>query len=162
MRTIPVAMAVALLLAACGGGQPAEEAAAGGASPGATSGGAARSGGEESVAAVQQSPGTPLATLRFNLTQRPVVGQPFPLQLVLQSKTPVPELRVEVESGELAVSPEVATLALEADQPLTHELMLSGREADLLEVRVRLAAGEGGAATVYAIPVLVSAAAAGE
>lgn len=161
MRSKPVAIcaALTLALAACGGqeDQPAVP-AEGGPAATATNAGSRRSS-EESVAAVLQSPAPAFATLRSTLPQRPVVGEPFPLQLLVSASQPVERLQLTVESADLQVTADRAALTLEsANEAATHELTLTGNQAGLAEITVRLSTGDGKPEAVYAIPVMVETA----
>ncbi len=152
MRTIATVM-MATLLAACSGND--SESASSTQDAGSTATSAARAGGD-TVAAVLQTPGTALAAVRYQVGGRPVVGQPFPVTLSVSAAQAVPMLTVRAESRELEVSPAVSQLVLSADEAATLELGVTAQQPGLMELTARLS-GEGGAETVYAIPVLVSA-----
>ncbi len=156
VRRIPVAIPALLLLAlaACGGRDDEAGADAGGSTSGTT--GSVR--GAEPVSAVLQSTGTPLASLRFTLPERPVAGQPFTMELSATASQPVEALQVQVESAQLQVDPATAGLMLEGgDRATTLALTLTAQQPGLAEISVRLT-GEGSPTpTAYAIPVLVSA-----
>lgn len=147
---------MALALAACGGGAP--EGAGGETKPAA----AAASTADESVAAVLQSEGTALAQLRFVVESRPVAGETFTVRLVASAGAPVPALQLVAESGALAVvAGSEATLALEANGAgASHPVTLSAARAGLAELTVRLRAADR-PETVYVVPLLVAAPAAG-
>lgn len=156
VRRIPGAFSAALLLvlAACGSkdGEPAND--AGSATSAASAGARA---GEEPVTAWVQSAGTPLATLQFLLSERPVVGQPFTLQLSATVTQPVPVLQLQAQSSDLAVDPQQAELALGDTGRIGEQaLTLTAEQPGLAELIVRLSANDAGAETVYAIPVLVA------
>jgi hypothetical protein len=121
--------------------------------------------GDESVAAVQESPGAPVAQLRFLIDTRPVVGKPFSLKLLASSPSPVPGLRMTVDSIGLELDTASADLGLELEgsaddatrsYATTHELAAVAREVGLAEVFVRLSAGADTPETLYVIPVLVA------
>lgn len=148
-------MVLALGLAACDRGAEPDAAAA---VPAATAP-AAAGGGSDAVMAVLQSQGTPVAKLQFVLAARPVAGAPFPLQLHVSAAAPVPELQLAVESAGLTIEPATAALALEtANVAVVHEVMLTAPQAGLVNVLVRLKGADAPEA-VYAVPVLVAAAA---
>lgn len=149
--------ALLLALAACGNSEGGPEAPTGENPPAdATAERRANRSTEESVAAVQHSPGTPLATLRYTVPERPVAGQPFALQLSFSAAQPVAGLQVKVESDDLTVTPESAQLALEgADEVVVQELVLTAQQAGLSELTARISGEDSRAETVYAIPVLV-------
>lgn len=154
MRTATVTIAaIALALGACGGKQ--EERAPGDAAStgeGATT--ASRAADNDAVAAVQSTPGTPVARLHFVIESRPVAGQPFVVRLLVSAAEPQPELHLAAESSTLTIQPRTAVLALDtAAGAVTHTLTVTAGQAGLAEISVRLKAGA--AETPYAIPVLV-------
>lgn len=159
VRRFPGVITATLLLALAGCGSNGDEPAA--SAPGtandAPATDAAGRNGDDSVAAVLQSQGTPLATLRFTVTERPVAGQAFGLQLAATAAQPG-DLMLRVESTDLVATPETAELALEAAQPVTRDFTLTATTAGLAELTVRLSGEAGRPETVYAIPVLVAAA----
>lgn len=161
MRSKPVAICAALTLAltACGSqeDQPAVPAEGGSAATAANAG--SRRSSEESFAAVLQSPAPAFATLRSTLPQRPIVGESFPVQLLVSAPQPVERLQVTVESTDLQVTPDRAALTIgSANEAATHELTLTGNQAGLAEITVRLSTDDGKSEAVYAIPVLVGTA----
>src|SRR5690606_24613765 len=109
--------AVLLALAACGrNDEPSAGAAGDPAAADAMAGDAAGRRADESVAAVLQSQGAPLATLRFTVPERPVAGQAFTMQLSAAAAQPVENLQLQVESTDLVVTPGTAELVLDAAQ----------------------------------------------
>lgn len=114
--------------------------------------------GDDAAPAVLQSTGAPVAQLSYIIDTRPVVAEPFTVKLRASSATPVPELQVLASAEEMIIAPEAGTIAIEkADAPATHELIVTAPRPGLTLLNVRLKSGEG-AETVYAVPVLVSAA----
>ena len=160
LRRIPGVMMAAMLLAltACGSNEDPSAAAPDDTAPaGGQEGEAATRRADESVAAVLQSQGTPLATLRFTVTDRPVAGQAFPMQLSVSAAQPVESLQLQVESADLIATPGQAELLLDETQaPVIREFALTAAEAGLVELTVRLSSDGSGPETVYAIPVLVA------
>lgn len=161
MRSKPVAICAALTLAltACGSqeDQPAVPPEGGSAATAANAG--SRRSSEDSVAAVLQSQAPAPATLRFTLPQRAIVGEPIPLQLLVSAPQPVERLQLTVESADLQATPDSAALVLEsANEAATHELTLTGNQAGLAEITVRLSTDDGKSEAVYAIPVMVGTA----
>lgn len=152
--------AVLLALAACGrNDEPSAGAAGDPAAADAMAGDAAGRRADESVAAVLQSQGTPLATLRFTVPERPVAGQAFTMQLSAAAAQPVENLQLQVESTDLVVTPGTAELVLDAAQtPVIQDFTLTAAGEGLAELTVRMSGDGGRAETVYAIPVLVAAA----
>jgi hypothetical protein len=144
-----------LLLPACGS-KDATDAATGGSGRG--SGVAGTQAGDDSVAAVIQSVGTPVATLRYSLPERPVAGRPFQVRLSASAPQPVPGLQLTVESTELEFSPERFGLALEQeDSAADQDLTVIAREQGLVDLVVRLTADGVRGETVYAVPLMVTA-----
>jgi hypothetical protein len=153
-------MVLALGLAACDRSADPDPAAAPSGSAPAAAAPATGSTGSDAVQAVLQTQGTPVAKLQFVLPSRPVAGTPFPLQLHVTAPAPVPELQLAAESSSLAIEPATATLALETpDVAVVHQVMLNAAEPGLVDLLVRLKAADAPEA-VYAVPVLVAAAAA--
>jgi hypothetical protein len=160
MKTVAMAVATALVLAGCGRKDAQQAAApAGSAAPSASV--AAGSGlDQNAVAAVLQSPGAPVAALSFLIESRPVVDKPFALKLLATAAQPLPALQLGVESASLIVSPANGVLAIEdAGKPVSYELVVTAPAAGLTQLTVSLK-GEELPVTEYAIPVLVSEAAA--
>jgi hypothetical protein len=154
-------VAAGVTLGLCGCGDRQEPAAGSPAATGAagTQGPAQVRTGDGAVAGVLESTGPAVASLWFEVVERPVAGQPFTLKLQLSAAQPLPSLEVAVGSEGLKITPERASLALaEASTPVSHELTVTAPEAGLFDLRVRLVAGEQGAESLYAIPVLVAAA----
>jgi hypothetical protein len=116
--------------------------------------------GADAVAAVLQSSGTPLAKLGFVVATRPVAGMPLELRLDLSSASGVPAVQVRVEAQSFAIDPATAqvSVAVEAGRTVSHHVNLTPQKEGLAEVTVRLRSADS-AETVYAIPVLVAAAA---
>lgn len=151
---------MALVLAACGSkgeDETAPVAATGGSSPAI--------GGNDSVAAALDSPGTPVAQLRFVIDTRPVVGKPFRVQLVATATTPVSPLVLVAESDSLRIDPANAVLDLAQlesaagaarSYSATHDLTVTAKDTGLAEVFVRLTSGLDSPETRYVIPVLVA------
>jgi hypothetical protein len=159
MRGFPQAMMVAAILALAGCGSREDAQPAGEAASGTSSGSTAISQGDDSVAAVLQSQGTPLATVRFTLPEKPVAGRSFPLQLAVTSSQGGASLRLSLESEGLQVSPPSAELDFSpSNTTRTQDLTLTATEAGIMDLTVRLTGGEGAAETVYVIPVMVEAA----
>lgn len=151
MKLSLVAM-LALTLAACGGGKPDADAAAQ-----AAAGSAAKRPADESVAAVQVSPGSAPAELRFLVGAAPEPGRPFTLTLSASAAQPLPELQLLLEAEGMTVTPGSAVLSIgEAGGVATHEFTVTPAAAGLADISVRLRAGADGAETRYAIPVLVA------
>jgi len=158
MRRIPQAMstAVLLVLAACGSKDGAGGAAGGGSGDAASAGAAAPAApqGEDSVAAALQSQGTPLATVRFTLPERPLAGRPFPLQLTFASPQGT-GLQAWLESDDLVVVPDSVALEFAAPgTPITQELTLMAKEPGITELAVKIAAARSAAQAVYSVPGL--------
>lgn len=155
VRRIPGAFSAALLLvlAACGS---KDDGPVGDAGSGTSAAAAGARSAEELVSAKVQSPGTPVATLQFLLSERPVAGQPFTLQLSVTAAQPVPALHLQAESSDLAVEPQQAEVAFKDDGRTGEQaLTLTADEPGLMELVVRLSSEDARAETVYAIPVLV-------
>lgn len=152
-------VALAMTLAACDKGPEQQAVSTGTAAPvAAPEAGTARGGGD-AVQAVLQSQGTPLARLQFVLDSRPVAGKPFSLQLHFSAPAPVPELQWAAESSGLIIAPDSATLAIAAaDTPVVQQVIVTAPREGLVDMQVRLK-GADAAETVYAVPVLVAAAA---
>lgn len=156
---------MALVLAACGSkskDDAAQATSATGARPAA--------GGDDSVPAALQSQGAPVAQLRFLIDTRPVVGKPFRLQLIASTVAPIPQLHVSIETEGLSIDAgnDVPELVLEETgsgsaraYAASRDLTLTGSDAGLAAVSVRLATGPDAPETVYVIPVLVAKAEAG-
>jgi hypothetical protein len=157
MKTGAMTLAVAALaLAACN--RNPEPDAATGTAPGAVATVGAAAGANDAVAAVLKSEGNAVAGLSFLMTERPVVGKPFTVQLLVSAAEAVPSLRVVVESSGLTVTPATSTLSItEAGKPVTLDLSVTGDKEGLAEITVRLG-GDSVAEAVYAVPVLVMAA----
>lgn len=150
---------LALGLAACERSPEPDPAAAAAGPARATSAPATGNGGSDAVQAVLQSQGSPVAKLQFVLESRPVVGAPFALQLHVSATAPVPELQLAAESSSLSVEPATATLALETPNvAVVQKVMLTAAEPGLVDLLVRLKGADAPEA-VYAVPVLVAAAA---
>jgi hypothetical protein len=159
MRNASVTVVALLLaLAACDKADE-PEAATGAPASAAPAAGTSRGGGD-AVPAVKVSQGEPVATVGFIIDSRPVAGQPFALKLQVSAAVPVPELQLAAESTDLIIAPASTTLALgTANTPVEQELMVTAPKAGLLDLTLRLK-GADAAETVYAVPVLVAAAAA--
>lgn len=118
--------------------------------------------GDESVAAVKESPGTPVARLRFLLESRPVVGKPFNVKLTMAGDEHVPQLLVRPESTALLATPERVMVALGHAGDTTREFTavqvfsLIANQEGLLELAVNLTVEGEATSTVYLIPILVS------
>ena len=119
---------------------------------------------EEAVAAVLQSAGKPVAALHFVLEARPVLGAVATLRLNISGVDPVPTLLLTAQGEGFTVdaASAAASLALaEGGAGTSHQLKFTSQKAGLGQIVVRLRdADSGNAETVYAIPVLVAAAAA--
>jgi hypothetical protein len=155
--------AMTLVLVACGRKDEAPGTGpAASASPTASAAGAEDSADPDAVPAVLQSQGAPVAGLSFVIESRPVIGKPFAVRLLATAEQPLPALLVSVESSSLIVSPASGVLSIAgAGDPASHELAVTAQQAGLAEITVRLRGeGEDAVETAYAIPVLVSAAAA--
>jgi hypothetical protein len=118
--------------------------------------------GDESVAAVKESPGTPLARLRFLVESRPVVGKPFNVKLMLTADEHVPQLLVTPESTALSATPERVMVALGHPGDTTREFtanqvfsILATREG-LVELAVHLTVEGDATPSLYVIPILVA------
>lgn len=154
MKTAAVAMLVtALALAGCKD-KPAEDEVGTTARSGDSA--ATRASASDAVPAVLMSSGTPAAKLSYVVESRPLKGAPFKVSLLLSAATSIPALEMAVSSPTFQVEPVAGTLALEAGKTATQELTLTSAEERLAEFTVRLKA-DGGAESVYAIPVLVMA-----
>jgi len=163
MRTCLLAIS-ALLLAACGGASPDAGTGAGRPATGAAIARPAST--DDAVAAVLESPGTPVAQLRFLIDSRPVAGKPFRLQLIASAGEAVSPLSLGLESADLAVDPANASLALrETGSGAVHQysasrdFMVSAQHAGLVELTVHLTGDTAEPETLYVIPVLVAGAA---
>lgn len=155
MKIAAVAMlALSLGLAACDKGPAPDEQAS---TPGG-GGNAGRSASGDAVAGVLTSPGTPVAKLSYVVESRPVKGVPFKVSLIASAGAGVSVLEVAVSSDTLDLQPAMGVLALQGGGPATHELTITSAEEGLHEFTVQLKA-EGTAEAVYAVPVLVMAAA---
>lgn len=119
--------------------------------------------GADAVAAVLQSAGTPIAKLGFALVVRPVVGAQSELRLDLSSLAAVPVLEIRAEAQNITLDPAtaLASVAIGAGQTVSHQVRLTPQREGLTEITVRLRADPGSTETVYLIPVLVAATAAG-
>ena len=156
MKTGAIVVAgVALVLCACGSKEE-QAGAASGATASAPQAGQGRAS-DNAVAAILESQGTPVAGLRFEVVARPVAGQPFTVKLLASAPQPVPALRLSVDAEGLTVVPATGVMELAAaDTTVEHELTVTAAQAGLTDLHVRLAAGEGGVETLYAIPLLVT------
>jgi hypothetical protein len=126
--------------------------------------------GDESVAAVLDSPGMPVAQLRFLIDTQPVVGKPFLVRLTASATSAVSRLQVAADSDSLLVEPASAVLELALDESsagtsrtykATQDLMVLAKQGGLAAVSVRIATGPDSTETVYSIPVLVAEAGTG-
>jgi hypothetical protein len=120
---------------------------------------------EAAVAAVLQSAGKPLATVSFVLEGKPVLGTATTLRLNITGPDPVPTLLLSAQGEGLAMDPAnaAASLALaEAGAVVSHQLEFTPQRAGLTEIVLRLRdADANNPETVYVVPLLVAAAAAG-
>jgi hypothetical protein len=118
--------------------------------------------GDESVAAVKESPGTPLASLRFQVESRPEVGKPFNVKLMITSGQPIPQLLVTPESTALTALPERVMVALghAGDTSGAHTAVqvfsLTASQEGIVELTVHLTAEGEAAPALYVIPILVA------
>ncbi len=152
-------LVVALVIAGCGKGKQADsvaDAEAAAKAPAAA--------GADVVAAVLQSPGTPIAKLGFVIATRPVVGTQSGLRLDFSAPEPAAML-VVAEGDGLAIDPATAranVTLVTAGTTVSHQLRFTPQREGLTEITVRLNSGEADSpVTTYAIPVLVAKAAAG-
>jgi hypothetical protein len=151
-------LVVAQVVAGCGRNEQADNAAGTQAAARATA-----TAGADVVAAVLQSPGTPVAKLGFVVTTSPAVGAPSSLRLEISAPAPVPNLQFTAEGEGMAIDPATARVGFAlatAGAVATHELRFTPQRDGLTEVTVRLR-NEAGEETTYVIPLLVAKAAGG-
>lgn len=115
---------------------------------------------DNSVAAVAQSPGKPAVALRFALDGRPSVGSPSQLRLDV-SGAPGP-LSLSLQGEGLAVDPDSVALTIPEDGTSTSQsVSFRPQAAGIAEIVVRVQTmADGGQEMLYAIPLLIEAAAA--
>ena len=153
---IGLVAALALLLCACGS---KDEDGAADKQAAAT---AVKTLGDESVAAVKESPGTPVARLRFLVESRPVVGKPFNVKLTLAGDQHVPQLLVRPESTALDSTPERVMVSLGQAGDTGREFTavqvfsLVANQEGLVELAVHLTVEGEATGTLYLIPILVA------
>lgn len=156
IRAVAFTVVAGITLAACGSNEAQQPAVAG--TPGTAAASGVERAGPDSVAAVLQSPGTPFAGLWFEVASAPVVGEAFAMKLQVAAQQPVEQVDLRIESVDLVASPDRASLSLpKAREHVVQELAVTARNAGMTELTVRLASGDGAAAT-YSIPVWVKAA----
>jgi hypothetical protein len=156
MKIGAAVVVMALALGGCNrqGEEPAAE-ASGTPSP---AGGGER-GAADAVAAVMQSQGGPATHMSFLIDTRPVAGKPFAVKLYLSAAEAMPGLQLTVESGNLISTPASATLNIVGPaQAVEQDLVVTAQQAGLWELAVSIRSPDVAAATVYKIPVMVSAA----
>jgi hypothetical protein len=115
------------------------------------------------VPAVLQSEGTPVANLAFVVLTRPVVGVQSELRLDFTAAAAVPALQVRAEAMSITIDPATAqtSVLIEAGKTVSHQLKITPQREGLTEITVHLRAGADSTETVYVVPVLVAAMAAG-
>jgi hypothetical protein len=154
MRIALVAM-LALVLSACG--SKTEDGAA---AQKRTATASAQVPGGDEVAAVLDSPGTPVAKVRFVIESRPVAGRSFNVKVIVSSATPVPQMLLAVKADELMVEPASVMLVLgEAaggENINSQTFSVTAPKEGLTELAVHLSTDAAAAETRYMIPVLVA------
>jgi hypothetical protein len=152
-------LVVVLAVAGCGKNKQADNAAAAGAMARAPV-----AAGADAVAAVLQTPGTPVAKLGFVVVTRPVLGAQSGLRLDVTSAVPA-ALLASAEGDGVVIDAATARTSLAfvtGGSTVSHELKLTPQREGLAEVTVRLRSTEPDSVeTVYVVPVLVARAAAG-
>ena len=118
----------------------------------------------ESVAAVALGTDLPALTVRFELSGKPVVGQPVKIAVELAAQEALQAVRLQGSSTALTLTPAEMTIAdLAAGAPVRHEFEITPAAAGLaelvLQVTAQTAAGERKGS--FSVPLLVSAAAGG-
>ena len=117
-------------------------------------------GAEDSVAAVVQSPGKPSVSLRFALGDKPRIGAATSLRLDLAG-TPG-ELSVRLHGEGLVPDPSALSVTIGEDgRAASQSVAVTAHVAGIAELVVRVQPlSDGAQEVVYAIPLLVEAAAA--
>jgi len=157
MRIALVAM-LALALAACG--SKTEEAVP---AKKHTAAAATHPPADDEVAAVLESTGTALAQLRFVIAERPVVGKPFNLKLIVSATAPLPQLLLTAESNDFLIDPANFPLPLTEAEAASggreyrgsHDFSVTAAKEGLAELSVHLTVGPDASEALYVIPVLV-------
>jgi len=112
---------------------------------------------EEAVTAVRTSNGAPAAQLKFVLPTRPLVGIPFPIQLLVTAAKTPSGLALKPESLGLRADPLAASLVFSDEAPTAvQEFMLTAQQPGLMELIVHVIADPEAPATTYVLPILVS------
>lgn len=154
---IRVTTMVLLALVACS--RDPKPAAAGAASATPSAGSVAPV--NDSVAAVAQGPGNAAVSMRFVVEEKPAVGKLSRLRLDFAAETPQ-QLTLRVEGANVTLDPAGAqgTVAL-TDKGITvsHSLSFTPQAPGLTDLFVHVSTAGGAPETVYAVPLLVDAAA---
>jgi len=120
---------------------------------------------EETVAAVQQSSGRAAVVLRFALENKPALGSPTRIRLDFTAAEPLAQVAVSTEGMGMAVDAAGATATLamaEAGKTVSHTVVVTPQATGFSELIVHLLpSGDGSNEIVYAIPVMIEAAAPG-
>jgi hypothetical protein len=157
MRISAAMVVMALALGGCD--RDAEESAPAAAQGSVAPTVGAERGAADAVAAVMQSQGGPATQLSFLIETRPVVGKPFAVKLYLSAAEAMPGLQLSVEPGNLISTPASGTLNITGPgQAAEQDLVVTAQQAGLWELAVSIRSPDVAAATVYKIPVMVSAA----
>lgn len=122
----------------------------------------ARPGVPDSVAAVAQGGAPGPVTLRFVLEGRPVVGSASNLRLEFAATTALSGVSVRVSGEQLGLDAAGSSrvIDLPVGETIAHSVTFTPRATGIAEAAVHiLPPGEGAVESVYAIPVLVDAAA---
>lgn len=115
---------------------------------------------DDSVAAVLQSAGKPAISLRFALEGKPVAGASTQLRLDLAG-TPGP-LSLQLQGEGMTIEPHSMALTIPEDgREISQSVAVGPQAAGMAEIVAKVqSSADGGQEIVYAIPLLVEAAAA--
>lgn len=118
----------------------------------------------ESVAAVAQGGAAGPVDVRFVLEKRPVAGAASTLRLEFTAAAPLTGVTVRIEGETLGFDPAGSQTVIdlpEAGKPVSYTVGFTPQSPGIVEASVRvLPPGAGAREALYAIPVLVDAAAA--